>query len=245
MSQQQFRPIPGKTPGRNTVYPRKKSAKSGKGCLITLGVIVVVFIVLARLGGTESAQWDTAKRKDDLRSYSSFVKSFPSGPHTQEAKTRLTALNREAEGLWKQLQSYPNDSQLFLYLTKYSSSDDAAADYFTRTRIIGAPYEKEYVEGLRSSDHVRRANYCNLLAEHGQRAMYFTPYIIDVLDDNTPLKVTTGYVYGPTTHVGYTTVSEDALFALKRITSQDFGYNKEAWTAWWTDWWTKNREKLR
>jgi hypothetical protein len=229
--------------------------KIKRGCLITISAIVVILVLMAWLGNTEFVQWDNAQRKNSIQTYEKYLADHPQGSHAAEARARLQELRPQRDMDWNRIESAePSELEGLLptYLDKYSNGS-AAVEYFRKNR-------QEYIESLRSVDPVTRANYAGYAADRGARGVLFTPYLIDLLEDNTRLQILSGAPVGPKSKVGETTVSDCARNALTKIHREEMSTSiwetpteeaktlakdKKAWQKWWAEWWIKNREQFR
>ncbi len=69
-------------------------------------------------GGTETVQWDSAKRKNTTESYNKYLKLFPNGVHTTEARSSLNALAGESV-CWDSIKHEGKITDYEAYLKKY------------------------------------------------------------------------------------------------------------------------------
>jgi hypothetical protein len=127
----------------------------------------------------------------------------------------------------------------------FGSSDESRADRLFRKK------SGEYINALRSSDPVIRAEYASYVAKHGHNAVLFVPYLIDLLSDTTPLQIVSGPAIAPKSKilgssvVGETTVGDRALYALGQITDNDFDRDVNGWQEWWDGWWATNGHRFK
>jgi len=235
--------MPKKAAGGNV--PAVPTASRKKVVLIAVAGVVGILGLLVWIGSKESVSWDYAQKENSIAAYETYLKTHPEGSHASGAKTRLEQLRTERENAWAQIKAaaVPADVEglLCTYFDRFPNGNHIAS-FFRRNR-------QDYLEGLRSSDPVRRANNAGLLAEHGGgNAVLFAPYLIHLLKDDTELQILSGPRGGPKfmfSKTGRTTtVGDQALFALKRITDNDFGKDANKWQEWWADWWAKNRDQF-
>jgi len=98
---------------------KQGGAVRGRGCLLTVSIIVAILIVMAVLGNTDYLQWDNAHRKDTTAGYEEYIRHKPNGAHVSEARRRLAALapnSPEEKDEWDKLA---NTGMVRWYLARY------------------------------------------------------------------------------------------------------------------------------
>jgi len=108
-----------------------------------------------RLIESEAADWTEARKRDDAEAYRKFLADWPTGPHADEAKGRLTALQKkkEAPDAWAAVCQSDNLAELDGFLARYGDSEHAPA---ARARRQEVAHRVEWQEVLSRSDDIKR-----------------------------------------------------------------------------------------